>query len=499
MLRHKDKITWCRVSLIAAMECNLSCDYCVIAHRQEKNNKTRDHSLLKKTIDALKNGEYLENVKAIFKRCDADRNKVNSFEIWGQEPTLILRHFWPKWADWYHAFPEIEKIFFSTNGMAYMDDIVAFAKEVEKWAEHPIKFEVQVSYDGNFGEDSVRRGSQEKIEENMHYLISELNKCKFKNVNFGLFFHGVLSKQLMKKFAESEEFIYNYLQDADNFIYQLEEECTNTKIDIGSFSAPPELNYIYTTDEGENTAEAITKMARIENLYFDENPNSHWCGSHGIFGNIADNLAGMIREEGMDTIDGYIEKFAFKNNSAFSYHTDFCGAILHDLKVTYDGKSVICQNMIPDFNLQVDPLEPSMEEWAIKNMVDNYAITNFLTGTDEELDKTIYWAATLNRNNCYNFYLNTVANFMYLLASAGQISNTYLQDEKKLIRHAFILSVIGVCYYNNMIETGSNIIYSLSLLRNYCNGLMDILEEHINRDLAEHKGRYNECGGGMKE
>ena len=32
------------------------------------------------------------------------------------------------------AFPEIEKIFFSTNGMAYMDDIVAFAKEVEKWA-----------------------------------------------------------------------------------------------------------------------------------------------------------------------------------------------------------------------------------------------------------------------------------------------------------------------------------------------------------------------------
>ena len=56
----------------------------------------------------------------------------------------------------------------------------------------------------------------------------------------------------------------------------------------------------------------------------------------------------------------------------------------------------------------------------------------------------------------------------------------------------FVIKLLS--YYNNMIETGSNIIYSLSLERNYCNGLMEIIDEHVNNDLEMHRGCYAEGG-----
>ena len=138
MIRYLDKVHLARVSLIAAIECNLACDYCVIAHRKEKNKKA-DKNFFKKTIEALENGTYLDNVKKVYKRLKAPREDVLAFEIWGMEPTLILKYLYPNWKDWYQAFPNIKRIFFSTNGMAFTDDIVSFAKEIDKWAEKDLQ------------------------------------------------------------------------------------------------------------------------------------------------------------------------------------------------------------------------------------------------------------------------------------------------------------------------------------------------------------------------
>ena len=493
MIRYLDKVHLARVSLIAAIECNLSCDYCVIAHRKEKN-KNNDKDFFKKTVEALKDGTYLNNVKKVYKRLNAPREDVLAFEIWGMEPTLILQYLYPNWKDWYQAFPNLQRIFFSTNGMAFTDDIVSFAKEIDKWAEQDLQLQIQISYDGEYGEDLVRRGSKKLVEDNAYHLIDELNKIKFEHLSVTVFFHGVLSKELMKNFCEDEKNIYNYLKSSDDFLIDLENHCTNRNVEVGSFSAPLELNYIYTVEEGLTSANALKRMAMIESTYLYENPKSHWCGSHGVFGNIVDNLAGAMQIAGYDNLDEYVNDFIKGKPGYWSDHTDFCGSTLYDLKITYDGRSLICQNVIPDLDLEVDPLEQSMEDWAINSMVKNYGATNFLTGSDEEISKTIYWAATMNQNNCYNFMAQTIAIYIYLLASCGQVSASYLYDEQKLLRHSFILAIIGVCYYNNMIETGSNIIYSLSLVRNYCNGLMEIIDEHVNNDLEMHRGCYAEGG-----
>lgn len=100
MIRYLDRVHLARVSLIAAIECNLSCDYCVIAHRKEKN-KNNDKDFFKKTVEALKDGTYLNNVKKVYKRLNAPREDVLALEIWGMEPTLILKYLYPNWKDWY--------------------------------------------------------------------------------------------------------------------------------------------------------------------------------------------------------------------------------------------------------------------------------------------------------------------------------------------------------------------------------------------------------------
>ena len=95
----------------------------------------------------------------------------------------------------------------------------------------------------------------------------------------------------MKIFCEDDKNIYKYLKSADDFIINLEKNNLNKNVEIGSFSAPIELNYIYTVEEGINSANALKRMAMIEQTYMYDNPNSHWCGAHGTFGNIVDHLA----------------------------------------------------------------------------------------------------------------------------------------------------------------------------------------------------------------
>ena len=114
--------------------------------------------------------------------------------------------------------------------MAFTDDIVSFAKEIDKWAEQDLQLQIQISYDGEYGEDLVRRGSKKLVEDNAYHLIDELNKIKFEHLSVTVFFHGVLSKELMKNFCENDENIYNYLKSADDFITDLEKHSINRNV-----------------------------------------------------------------------------------------------------------------------------------------------------------------------------------------------------------------------------------------------------------------------------
>lgn len=75
---------------------------------------------------------------------------------------------------------------------------------------------------------------------------------------------------------------------------------------------------------------------------------------------------------------------------------------------------------------------------------------------------------------------------MYYLSLARQIRPDYASNFKKLILHAFIITPVRQCPYNVYITTGSLYNKDTGLLRWYCNGILDEVEDYMN--LQREKG-----------
>ena len=132
------------LTLVAATKCNLACKYCKI------NNSINSNSdkIFKETVKALQDGTYLKNVQIAFNRLNYSLNNIVEFQIWGQEPTLVLPYITEHWADWSSILPNLEKTMFSTNAIHCVDEIYDFIIEANKYATTPLHMTFQISYDG---------------------------------------------------------------------------------------------------------------------------------------------------------------------------------------------------------------------------------------------------------------------------------------------------------------------------------------------------------------
>lgn len=75
------------ISLVCACGCNLNCKYCLL---DQSIQGDASKNLQKITIEALKNGTYLDNIKKIFNKSKISTTRIKYLSIWGQEPLLIL-------------------------------------------------------------------------------------------------------------------------------------------------------------------------------------------------------------------------------------------------------------------------------------------------------------------------------------------------------------------------------------------------------------------------
>ena len=112
------------LTLYTSESCNLQCSYCEIDQHLDK----KQHQIeAKKVKESLINGQYLNTLKTAFKRLNINPNNIKSIDLWGQEPTLTLKEFETMFQKMYQELcPNINHIFFSTNGVAYSDSIVHF-------------------------------------------------------------------------------------------------------------------------------------------------------------------------------------------------------------------------------------------------------------------------------------------------------------------------------------------------------------------------------------
>ena len=408
-------------------------------------------------------------------------------QIWGQEPTITLPYLANNWDKWIDTFPNLEKIFFSTNMMGEPDSIIFFMEQINKYAKDtPIRFELQVSYDGQYGTNNYRKADADTIKNNCVKIIEYFNKMIFKeNVNFSMFFHGVTSNQLINDYLFSIDNIKEYLREIDNFIYDIRKLSMNKHVIIGNITLQYENGNEYTTEMGIKLAECANKIQRtLDKNNFKVLNEKDYPYTFELLGGTTEFIRDRILQSPCNTIDEYID-FYINNLEEYKRYY-YCAPIIGDLKIMYDGTLLECQNSIYDKNMLKDEVKldiASQSRWILH---DKFQI-NLLTENDEHKKDTIIntYQKLIFDGNVQYFMINNISNFLYNLAQVGQVDKSYLKNPYKLRRHAFYLSFINSCHYNLIRKSGSMIMRNLSDVRLLCNGLLDQYDEQLKYYIEE--------------
>lgn len=476
------------LTFISSESCNLNCKYCEIA----KDVTTSHKDEVLKVRESLENGSFLTNCEKIFYDYNIDPFYIDTFDLWGQEPTLTLDALSTQMPQLLNWFKNCKIIFFSTNGMAYPERIVNFIKVINDFVtiedtNRELHIEIQFSIDG-IGKDIEPRGADANvIKNNIIYILKELQDYKlYHTLNVLFVFHGVLTLEIMKDGLKNG--IEKHWHEIDDFIDDIYKENKNSQIIVtprisSAFQSPVNA----TSAEGKIVAEYLNKCIHLIDS-FKRSAISQT--------NILNLYTNPIRksdgqpETREDIINGIFDIFNYdywqETDSDLIHYKFGCSTGDGSIKLRYDGTLLYCQNVI--FGLTEKDLE---NKSGIKNDIlraqlkHNYN-PNLLTSPREDIEKFI-WRLNAGSHYCVPFMLSQMINQMYLLLKNHQIDESYQDNPEKILRHANYLIRIVQCWYNQVIETGSIYSKTLGVIRFYCNGALDIIEKFSEEKRSANK------------
>lgn len=469
------------ITLLAACECNLNCQYCSIA--ASKNSHSAE--LHRKNVQALKDGTYLENLKKTLARLGQSQNQIDGFQIWGQEPTLIIGYLADNWRDWKAEFPNVTHMMYSTNGMDKVDDVLRFVKIFDECSTKESALTLQISYDGDYGEEEVRGGSCQKIIDNYVWLARQLNNVKLKNTKVTFQGHGVFSFELMRTLKTFED-LSSYVDSIDYFINEMDNACINKNVEFLNASLQWQTGNKSTTYDGIAFRDCLYKMDLLEERkiseYFKRSPGSVVQIFGGSWRSFVDLFHGTKFRNLADFCDWVINDDTGMIYIAKALH---CSTTVQDLKIMYDGTVLLCQNDIFNRDYDKDKEVFTVEEQAHRFHMDHNQHVNFLTASDEEINNYLSYILRGRFDGTRCLY-HSLCNMMLMLAQCGQISKSYL-DLNKIKVHSMMALFMDSCYHNSISETGSIFLRSTSTTRLLCNGILDDLENWFNTcALSDH-------------
>lgn len=476
------------LTFISSESCNLNCKYCEIA-----KDATLSHA--QETIkvkESLSNGTFLTNCEKIFYDYNIDPLQIDTFDLWGQEPTLTLDALATQMPQLLNWFKNCKVIFFSTNGMAYPERIVTFIKTINDYltmtnTERELHLEIQFSVDG-IGKDIEPRGADaDIIKQNIISILHSLQDYKlFNNFNVLFVFHGVLTLDIMKDGLKNG--IEKHWYEIDNFINDIYQENKNQQITVvprisSAFQAPVNA----TQQEGKIVAEYLEKCIKLVGT-FKRSALSQT--------NILNLYTNPIRkrdgspETREDIIEGIFDIFNYDywqdTDSEMITYKFGCSTGDGSIKLRYDGTLLFCQNVI--FSLTEEDLKNKVGiKYDIHRFQNKHNYNpNLLTSSREDVENFVY---RFDAGSHYGvpFMLSQMVNQMYLLLENHQIDESYQNNPEKILRHASYLIRIVQCWYNQLIETGSIYSKTLGTVRFYCNGALDIIEKFSEEKRSANK------------
>lgn len=478
----------CRsLTLISSESCNLNCSYCIMAKSIHAQNKKVETEKIKQSFN---NGEYLNNIKKICEKYNIDPLKIESMDLWGQEPTLTLNEFGNSFQEFYNFFPNLSFLFFSTNGVAFPERIVDLTKTIDKIILKPLDFSFQFSYDGYEATKKSRGIDPNIIINNIRKVILELNKIQYNNIKIHISFHNVISGELINKYGidndENDNEFYTYLEELSKLSLHFHCLNTNPAVYVSDIFVPGiEAPYNATVEEGKylynffKKAEILGKDLEVnwwkhllykynEHLLRDNSTDSLDIFNTLTLNELSDNYANLVQQLSKGT---------------------GCGSNYYNLKIRYDGTIIHCQNAIALLNPEEYKDKQGLNYDLHKELIKHNYYPNLLKASDELAVQKTLLRGKLFKNSSFVFIVSEILNLMILLSQSNQIDESYKNNPQKLFKHAARLAVSFMCWDNNLNSTGSGFGKTLGELRFYCNGFLDLVDERKEEYIQERYER----------
>ena len=461
------------ITLYTSESCNLSCKYCVMA---QQNNKIKHFKESCRVKESFLNGQYLNTLKIAFKKLNIDPKQIKSVDLWGQEPTLTLNEFSIFFTEFYSLYPNIENLFFSTNGTNILP-IINLIKSLDKIINKKFNLNIQISYDG-VKNTKIQRGIEPTIIiNNIKNLIINLNSITLQNLKINIFFHNVIDYTLIDYYTKeqvSEQEFLIYLSEFEDLTDSFKQLNKNLQVQINAFDAGLIHPFNASKEEGEKLALFYNKCEHIgKNLKYKFWRNSFYSV-----------LINQCRYD-FDTYNSILDKIYYysDSNCLKKISHNGCGYNYYSLKIRYDGTLINCQSSTFGLGEECELEEKNLEYTTQKYRIKKKFYPNIITDDDETLSNYFYEVKLAQEESHILFYSQTV-NLLLLLLEAGQIDESY-KDFNKLLKHAYFISNWNLCSYNNMTETGSVIGRTLGHCRFGCNGFLDIIEKYFDQKFIE--------------
>ena len=474
------------LTLISSCGCNLKCSYCEIAKAVNEDAPR----LQEETKAALENGMFLENVKKVFEKLSINPNDIVSMDLWGQEPTLTLEKFTAHLEDWLNYVPNLNKFFFSTNGMAYPEKIVDLVVKMDSLIpkERKLEFLIQTSYDGDLSTNNIRNAEAALIQKNLMFIVTELNKHKIENIEFKLHVHGVVSLELIHLLDTSEK-VLDYFNNMADWIEPFKDLSINKNV---KFDYSPSLALENPVDATTEDGLALATFAkRVQQL--DRNKmHSPDFMSRTIQYFFSPPFAIEFVAAACDerTIEKWVnrifeDRMFYNEATRFLAPNIFCGTNKFGLKIMYDGTLISCQNNIFDRDKNTSVADTPFLRSVKDSWVDHNLFVNPLIDKDEDIQRLFELYQTVQLTS-WRFLLEHYIITMYWLSRAGQIDIRYSEDQYLLVKHALMLIKYNECLYNNFVKAGSAFMRGNGWFRFFFNGFADILEFEYNKTLSSN-------------
>lgn len=468
------------ISIMSSCGCNLSCSYCQIA--QAANACTPE--LQKKTIEALKNGEFLENVKKSLDILEVPYSDIEAMSLWGQEPTLTLEHVTDHLEDWFTTFPNISNIMFSTNGMDHKEKLIDFIKKLNFIVTKPLSFTLQMSWDGHESNDEIRKGDSSVIEETIEYVVSELNHIFIKPIlTIDIPIHNVISMELCKRLNTAEK-VEEYYKEIRDYSIKINHLNINRQVNVRLPVGPAAENPVNAAAEDGILFADFCKRALRIGVRPDIVGPFTVPAAMLIINNSAQILESEFKSSKYTSINECIEDVE-KNPDEFFHFLEqinsgmYCSAYDGELKFMYDGTMLECQNLIFDTNYDNILKEKTLKNDIKRALAQKKHYINLLKGdTVEDFEKIIEYFHTVRRN-AFMYLMHQTAMLMHWMSKVDQIDISYKNNLPKILRHAFLITKLHTCVFNNLTTAGSAFNRHTGTIRFYCNGFLDLFESYI--------------------